>query len=205
MAHPLQPIADFAKLIAPHYTTMLVSSAVLIMLPYFMKKYYPDKESMTGILQGIGFFWGLLAMYSGIAGLYYQVIPDLTTFISLLVAGMTLNMQPTHRIPWSPVVGTVGGVLGGGMITSSLGVEMNWQLLATVTIVLSVVFWGIARYFEDWTKAIGNVFSFAPLGLALSGFCLLQGVLLLNGMSLHDPIAAVVNTIVEWFKNGVFP
>lgn len=158
------------------------------------------------ILTGIGFFVGIFAIISGVAGLILNIAPsiaystqtgdsrNLFTSILLIVLGILTLMKPLNDLP---IPGIIGFAVAGGvtLVIAFLIPDVAVSLIANyidpkiLLIVIFIVIFTIVgitvKFYLTGVMILSKIISFPPIAIIIAGFCFVQGfALLIFGISL---------------------
>jgi len=149
------------------------------------------------VLTYLGLAIGILGLLSGVSGLMYDVAPSIAfqndhvsifTSALLIILGILTLLKPLNDLPISSVVGLLAGSAVVAIIVMALpaeayvviGLFMNPTLFfAILFIVIFAIVALTAKFYIGGLMKISKFISWPPIAFIVSGFCFLQGFLVL--------------------------
>jgi hypothetical protein len=150
------------------------------------------RGSAGKILKGLGYLGilvGALLLATGVLVLLENT-SSFEVWGLLFVTGLGLVLRPLSRVPFSALLGLIGGLACVGLLyvyfplpSTVLGFSSLWIYLVIFFIPALIVF-VIFKFVEDLMKLFGMVLGSWPVLAVLGFLCIAQGSLLLFNQSL---------------------
>lgn len=156
-----------------------------------------DVTKFLKILTYLGFIVGILCIISGVGGLMYNVPPsvafvsgEVSIFTSalLIILGILTLLKPMNDLPIASVIGLLAGSSVVAIIVMALpaaayeviGLFMNPTVFfAILFIIIFAIVALTAKFYIGGLMKISKVISWPPIAFIVTGFCFLQGFLVL--------------------------
>jgi hypothetical protein len=160
---------------------LIISGLILVLdfIEWKAKKEENWKPYVT-LLVVIGFFFGILDFVIVASGWSTGAF-DTATIILFILAGLTLTLAPTVKLP---LAGLVSLLIGGIAAFFISGFIHNTWIIAIAFIVIVAIIFLFAKAVESVLDIIGKVLGFPLISIPLGLVCMLQGALLLFGLTL---------------------
>ncbi|UCH31095.1 MAG: hypothetical protein JSV05_06180 [Candidatus Bathyarchaeota archaeon] len=147
--------------------------------------------SFSKIVSFFGFFIGGLMLITE-AGVWATSGWDAGTQILLILTGLALMLKPLKDIPWAAFVALLVGGLCVGLLflvfplpETVLGVSSTWVYIL-VFLAPALFAYVLFKFLEDVLKLLALILTFTPLKTILGLLCIIQGILLLQDISLFS-------------------
>ncbi|MHA1755007.1 MAG: hypothetical protein ACTSYR_05780 [Candidatus Odinarchaeia archaeon] len=173
---------DLLTVLLSYSEVVLIISGVILFLDIFEWKAGKDEDWRwtLKLLAAIGFFFGILDFVIVSSGWSTGTL-DTASIVIYILAGLALTLAPTVKLP---LAGLLALLIGGVAAFYVSGFIHNTWIIAAVFIIIVAVIFLFAKAVENVLDFLGGVLGYPLVSVILGSLCIVQGVLLLLGMSI---------------------
>lgn len=141
-------------------------------------------KAIQAVLNGIGFFIGIVAVLLAGLALSGHVLDSFTIALTV-ITGLLLILRPLKNVRWAALLGLSAGALTAYFAWAVLHVTSQ-VILLVAGLVVALLVYVIFKFAEDILHVAGGILSFPPIAIAIGLIAILHGVLLLFGSGIPD-------------------
>lgn len=141
-----------------------------------------------------GFFVGILLLATAV-GAWSTPSVDSGTRYLLIASGLALLLKPLRDVPWAALLGLIVGIVCVGLVyllfplpEAVLGISSTW-VYALIFFIPALLAYMLFKFLEDLLRLIGMILASKPVATILGLLCIVQGILLIFGVSLFAIIS----------------
>ncbi len=182
--------------ITPLVTLATYSPYVLIVGGLFCAAWLSEKilgavshilAVIVKILAAGGWIIGIVSLVTG-AAVYLATgglfdIYTACTFALLIIAGVTLVLQPLKVLPWAALLAAIIGLAACGAVFLIFG-GVSVYIFAAIFFVAAILVYMAFKFVEDMLRVVSMILSYPLVAVPIGFACIAEGILMLLGSSI---------------------